>query len=306
MSAEGQATLPVESQRARIMALLRDASLEVSAKDPLAGEALRDVVAPPATIYINYAPSDNHHGIVAAASRLRRAGFDPVPHVVARSMASFTQLNDYLRRLAGDAGVTQALVVAGDAARPVGPYESTLEILSTGLFEQHGICRLGVAGYPEGHPRIGQRALETALQGKLALAREKGLALHIVTQFGFDGAAIVAWIRRCRTAGIDRPVRIGLAGPASIATLAKFAIRCGVGQSLRTLATGHSSLTRLLTEAGPEPVIRDLAFADDQSLNIAGLHFFTFGGVGRTTAWMDAIRRGDFAIAGARGFQVPG
>jgi hypothetical protein len=36
------------------------------------------------------------------------------------------------------------------------------------------------------------------------------------------------------------------------------------------------------------------------------LHFFTFRGVGRTTAWMDAIRRGDFAIAGARGFQVPG
>ena len=302
----GKEALPVAVERERIMAHVREASLEVSAQDPLAGEGLRDVVAPPATIYINYAPRDNHHGIVAAATRLKRAGFDPVPDVVARSKASFTQLNDYLRRLVGEAGVTQALVVAGDAPRPEGVYESALQLLATGLFAQRGIYLLGVAGYPEGHPKIGRHALETALQGKLALARQQGLALQIVTQFGFDGAAIADWIRRCRTAGIDVPVRVGLAGPASIATLAKFAVRCGIGDSLKALAGGHSSLARLLTEAGPDPVIRALALEEDPGVNIAGLHFFTFGGVARTAAWIAAIRRGDFAITGDRGFHVPG
>ncbi len=273
----------------RVVELMRDCSVEVSARDDYAGERLREILNPGRTVYINYAPGDTHHGAVAAAVRLRQAGFNPVPHVVARYLASYTQLNDYLVRLGGEAAVVEALVVAGDAERPVGPFESSLQLLQTGLFAKSGIRRVGVAGYPEGHPRISTRTLDEALRAKIALARDTGLALHVVTQFGFDAEPILDWIRRLRAAGIDVPLRIGLAGPASLATLTKFALRCGVGRSLRALYIGQTSLTRLLTEAGSERVIKALIAGENDHRAIAGLHFFTFGGVRRTADWITAI-----------------
>jgi methylenetetrahydrofolate reductase (NADPH) len=289
--------------RQGIVALMQGASFEISARDPLAGDALRDLVGRAATVYISAAPGGTHHGILAAAARLTRAGFKPVPHVTARSLMSFTQLNDYLVRMAGEAGVERALVVAGDIERPVGPFESSLQLLETGLFEKHGIRQIDLAAYPEGHPKIAKRTLDAALLAKLQSARARGLAPGILTQFGFEAAPIVEWLRGARGAAIDAPVRVGLAGPASIATLAKFAVRCGVGNSLRALAGGRASLARLLVEADPARVIAELASAEGAA--IAGLHFFTFGGVRRSCAWIDAILRGDFAISDdGQGFRV--
>lgn len=284
------------SDRDRLIDLMRDCSVEVSARDDYAGERLGEIMAPGRTIYINYAPGDTHHGAVAAARRLRDAGFNPVPHVVARYLASYTQLNDYLLRLNGEAAVDQALVVAGDVARPVGPFESSLQLLKTGLFAKAGIRRIGIAGYPEGHPRVAMRVLDDALHDKIALAREIGLATYVVTQFGFEAEPILDWIRRLRQSHIGIPIHVGLAGPASLATLTKFALRCGVGQSLRALYAGQTSVTRLLTEAGPERVIKALIADKERARDIAGLHFFTFGGVRRTGAWIGAAERGEVGI----------
>ncbi len=293
------------SRRQRIVELMRGASLEVSARDPLAGPALAELVTPGTAVFINITPGDTHHGMVAAAARLQRAGFRPVPHVAARPLASFTQLNDYLRRLAGEAGVDSALVIGGDLDRPVGPFPGSFEILSTGLFERHGIRRVGLAGYPEGHPKIGSRALADALRLKLGLARQVGLEPFIVTQFGFAAPPILDFVAACRAQGVVAPVHVGLAAPASIATLAKFAVRCGIGSSLRHLAAGHVALARLLSETGPEAVIHDLAGAGAGEA-IAGLHFFTFGGVRRAARWLAAAAGGaiDFGI-GETGFRVP-
>jgi methylenetetrahydrofolate reductase (NADPH) len=293
-------------QRQRIIELVRGASLEVSARDKLAGPALGDLVRAGTDVYINFAPGDTHHCIVDAAARLRRAGFVPVPHVAARALVGFTQLNDFLTRLAGDAGVEETLVIAGDLARPAGPFDSAFEILATGLFERHGIRRIGIAGYPEGHPKIGRRALEDALAAKLGLARQNGLCPRIVTQFGFEAAPMLGFLGRCREQGIDAPMRIGLAGPASIATLAKFAVRCGVGRSLSALTTRHAAVARLLTETGPERVIDGLVAGETADIAIAGLHLFTFGGVRRTAAWIDQLGGGGVGEAkSGAGFRLP-
>jgi methylenetetrahydrofolate reductase (NADPH) len=293
-------------ERQRILELVRGASLEVSPRDKLAGPALGDLVRAGTDIYIAFAPGDTHRGIVDAAARLRRAGFVPVPHVAARALVGFTELNNFLARLAGEAGVEETLVIAGDLGRPAGPFHGAFEILATGLFERHGIRRIGIAGYPEGHPRIGRRALEAALAAKLGLALQNGLCPRIVTQFGFDAEPIVDFLRRCREQGIDAPVRIGLAGPASIATLAKFAVRCGIGRSLGAVTRRHAAVARLLAETGPERVIEDLAAAETAGTAIPGLHFFTFGGVHRTAAWIDQVASGAGSeAAGGAGFRLP-
>lgn len=268
----------------RMAALMRGSSLEVSPRDHAALDGLPDTLEPDAAVYINHAAGDSHHAIVAAAARLRRAGFQPVPHVAARRLASFTQLKDFLARARGEADVEAALVIAGDADTPAGPFHDCLAILQTGLLQQHGVRRVGIAGYAEGHPKIAAPTLDAALRAKLALAHRSGLAPFIVTQFCFEAAPILDWVRRLGEEGFDVPVRIGLAGPASVANLAKFAIRCGIGNSIRSLVGRQPAIARLVAEAGPEPVIAALAAARRPAM-VDGLHFFTFGGTVRTAAW---------------------
>jgi methylenetetrahydrofolate reductase (NADPH) len=142
------------------------------------------------------------------------------------------------------------------------------------------------AGYPEGHPAIDQSALDGALQAKVALAQQSGLDVSLVTQFGFEAEPILHWIALQRDRGITCPVHVGIAGPAHVATLAKFAIRCGIGASLHALARGHTAFARIMVEAGPEALIGGLVARESEAAPIGGLHLFTFGGVRRAAAWI--------------------
>ncbi|MGC1409808.1 MAG: methylenetetrahydrofolate reductase [Acetobacteraceae bacterium] len=274
-------------QRRRAAALIGDCSIELSPRDELAGEALRKLLAAGTTVFVNHPASVTHHDIVAACAQLRRAGFVPVPHVAARRLASFTQASDFLQRAAGEAGVDRILLIGGDDS-PVGPFRAGLDLLATGVVERQGIAHVAFGGYPEGHPAIASPTLNAALQAKVGLAQQAGLAVSLVTQFGFDAQAILRWIAGQRARGIDCPVHVGIAGPASVATLAKFAIRCGIGASLGALARGHTAFARVLVEAGPDALINELVAGAGEHAPIAGLHVFTFGGVRRTSEWIRA------------------
>lgn len=278
--------------RRQLEALLRRCSLEASSGDA-AIDAAASHLAPGTDVYVNWLPTDNHHRSVAAAVKLRRAGLNPVPHIAARYLASLTQLQDFLARLAGEADVRQVLAIGGDRDRPVGPFESSLQILETGLLQKYRIARVGIAGYPEGNPRISTQALASALAAKLDAAARAGLEPYVVTQFCFEAAPIAAFARQLRDNGAASPIHVGLAGPAGLATLMKFALRCGVGNSIRALSLRGPAIARLLTEAGPERVIDDLARATvaGPGLGIAGLHFFSFGGFARTAEWLRAAQR---------------
>jgi methylenetetrahydrofolate reductase (NADPH) len=264
-------------------------SIELSPRDEFASEALRKLLDPGMTVFVNHPPSVTHHDIVAACARLHRAGFVPVPHVAARRLASFTQASDFLQRASSEAGVESVLLIGGDDS-PVGPFRASLDLLATGVIERYGINQVAFAGYPEGHPAIDGRTLHAALQAKVALACQRGLDVSLVTQFGFEAGPILRWMTSLREQGIACPVRIGVAGPASVATLAKYAVRCGIGGSLRALARGHTAFARILVEAGPGALIAELVAGMDVGAPVEGLHVFTFGGVRRTAEWIRAAR----------------
>jgi methylenetetrahydrofolate reductase (NADPH) len=274
-----------DHRRRRAAALIGACSIELSPRDELAGDGLRQLLAPGTSVFVNYPASVTHHDIVAACARLRRAGFEPVPHVAARRLASFTQASDFLQRAVGEAGAERVLLIGGDDS-PAGPFRAAFDLLATGVLERSGIRRVALAGYPEGHPAIDAGTLQAALRAKVSLARRAGLVVSVVTQFGFEAAPILRWIAGLRADSVDCPVFIGIAGPASVATLAKFAIRCGIGASLRALARGHTAFARILVEAGPDALISDLVAEESAEVPIAGLHVFTFGGVRRTAEWM--------------------
>lgn len=304
--ARSPSSSPAEAlaERQGILTLLEGASLEISGHD--AGDIAECVsnLDPGTEVFVSLPMGQPYHGAVAMAARLRRAGFRPVPHVTARALASQSALDDYLARAAGEAGVEHVLAVGGDRDRPAGPFDSSLAVLCTGALRRHGIRKLSIGAYPEGHPVIGAKALQDALLAKRELARENGLELQIVTQFCFDAEPIVSWTRQSAALGI--PVRVGLAGPASITTLLKFAARCGIGNSVRILKSRTDSIIRLLTEAGPEGLIRDLArSAAAGEARFAGVHLFTFGGLLRSARWLRAVRTGNFHfVPGQPGFRA--
>jgi methylenetetrahydrofolate reductase (NADPH) len=299
---EAQSAVDVDlrDERSAVSALLAGASLELSTRDPAEIDACAGLLEPGTSVYISLPPGQTYHGTVALAARLARVGLRPVPHVAARRIASREALDDYLARAAGEAAVSGALVIAGDSERASGPFDSSLALLETDLFQRHGIARIGVAGYPEGHPRIAAAALESALAAKRAYARRAGIELGVVTQFCFEADAILAWAARARQHGL--PVRVGLAGPASLPRLLRFAAMCGIGNSVRVLKARPRAISRLMVEAGPEVALRDLARRAAPPL--AGIHLFCFGGLVRTARWLRAIREGRFELTEDGGFRV--
>ncbi|HSD42819.1 MAG TPA: methylenetetrahydrofolate reductase, partial [Burkholderiales bacterium] len=209
---------------AAIAALARTASIETSARNLAEIDTYASLVPAGTDVYIAWLPGMPYHHVASVARRLRQVDMNPVPHVTPRQFASRESAADFLKRLRDDAQVTRLLLVAGDG-EPVGPYGSSAEFMQTGLLEAHGIRSVGIAGYPEGHPRIPETSLAAALERKIEEAARRGIELFIVTQFCFDGQAILDWLARLRAQGIALPVRVGVAGPARVRALLAYGVR---------------------------------------------------------------------------------
>jgi methylenetetrahydrofolate reductase (NADPH) len=278
-----------------IVRMLSGYSVELHPGDSKVLDAAQQRLTPGTEVFLVWIPGANPMDLVAPAAKLSLAGLVPVPHIGARHLESSSQLDRLVGRLVDESGVDRMLLIGGDRAQPAGPYDSSLAVMQTDVFRKAGITRVAVAGFPEGNPNIPNPALEKALRAKVNFAQDAGLELSIVTQFCFTAQPIVEWLRRIRAKGIDNPVRVGLAGPASVAKLLRYAVRCGIGNSLHVL-TEHPSFAKLLTEKGPESIIRDIAAKAEAGnngslpLGIAGLHFFVFGGFERTVDWVNAER----------------
>jgi methylenetetrahydrofolate reductase (NADPH) len=275
--------------------MLQGYSIEVNPGDAKIVDAAPSRLDPGTEVFLNWIPGTNPMDTVGAATRLRRAGLVPVPHICARHIDSAAQLELLAARFAGNAGVDRVLIIAGDREKLAGPYDSSLAVMQSGALQKAGIIRTAVAGFPEGNPNIPDAVLGEALTAKLNFARSAGLQLSVVTQFCFEAQPIVEWLRRIRAGGIDAPVCVGLAGPAGIIALTRYAIRCGVGNSLRVL-TEKPSFAKLLVEKGPEVIIRELAAESGPGngsalpLGTAHLHFFVFGGFNKTVDWINVQR----------------
>lgn len=278
------ATDPASSRD--LAALLPSASVEISSRGHQLPD-LRDNFAPGIDVTITFLPGDNYRHNVETSVALRRAGFNPVPHIAAREMPSREALDDFLARLRGEANVTRILLIAGDVAGTRGPFKSTLDVCASGLIEARGITAVSVAGHPEGHPFLGMSDTIKGLATWRDWGRRTAARVDVVTQFCFESGPILQWIGELDRAGIDLPVIVGLAGPATPATLTKFALRCGIGNSMRALRGQIGRFGRLLTDNGPYDVVRGLRSAPAAATaSIAGFHIFPFGGLRKAGLWL--------------------
>ncbi len=281
----------VNTTAAKSSALLSNYSIEMTAKDIANLEAAADVIPKGTKIPVTFLPGETFEMRIAAAKRVRDLGFLPIPHISARRLVSQEQLEGYLTGLQQEVGTDHAFVVAGDPPQPMGPYEDALSIIRSGLLAKYGIRRVGISGYPEGHPDIGNEKLWQANLDKQAAILERGHDFAVVTQFAFSAEPVLAWLEQIRKSGVHALVRIGIPGPASVKRLLAFASRCGVGTSTNVMKKYGLSLTQLISNAGPDRLVEDFAKELDPVRHGEVLmHFYPFGGLRTTAEWIRDFR----------------
>jgi methylenetetrahydrofolate reductase (NADPH) len=272
------------------------ASIEVSPKQALESAELPTLFPQGTSVYITDVGTDPTPTLVAAAKRVTDLGYDAVPHFASRRLTTRAALQDRVKATAQEAGVTNVLVVGGGLETQAGDFSSTMEVLDTGFFDANGITDIGIAGHPEGSPDFNEDVALHALRLKKQFGERTGANMRIVTQFGFDGRAFASWAFSLRDAGIDMPVHLGVAGPAKITTLVKYAAMCGVGNSLSFFKRNTRSIATLATKHSPEGVVGPIeqAWAQNPTGGIAQIHVFPFGGIKNSAEWL--AQRGTWDI----------
>lgn len=281
---------------AEVEAFLKGYSIEVMPRTAEKVENFRDILPEGTRVYIAHIEPTPIEEMVATAKRLNDDGFKVMPHFPARIIQDEAMLADWIARYQGEADVKQGLILAGNPAEQRGKFDSSMQLLETGLFDKAGFERLHVAGHPEGNKDIdpdgSDKNVMDALRWKRAFSERTDAKMALATQFAFEAKPIIAWVDSLAAAGIDLPVHIGIAGPAKLQTLIKFAIACGVGPSLKVLQKRAMDVTKLVLPYEPNDVVAELAAhkAANPGFGIEQVHFFPLGGIKTNANW--AIENG--------------
>lgn len=278
-----------------IAELITDGSIElIAARDQDKLVAAKALLPAGMSVYVPGLPRQT---LIAKLERMRAihaAGFDPVPHLAARRIVSRQALRQFLDRAVQECGVHRVLLIGGDQPEPAGPYVDSAAILRDGVLAEAGIREVGLAGYPEGHPRIPSKVLDVSLNEKLALASAQGLGTYVVTQFSFAPSRIVDYCARLARAAPEVSIYVGMPGPTGLALLIRYARICGVSASLRALIDLGFKAARLLSHTAPHEQLVMLAHycAARRACNVVGVHIFSFGGFFESAQWMHHLYTG--------------
>jgi methylenetetrahydrofolate reductase (NADPH) len=240
----------------------------------------------PVRVTITCSPVHGPDRAVEVATRLRQLEHSLTVHIAARMVRDRDHLDQLLAGLT-DAGVDDLFLIGGDIDDPVGEYASAGELLPLVIDHARRPGMIGIAGYPEGHPRISDGELDRALRDK------SGLSDYVVTQMCFDPEALRTWIVRQRELGMELPVVIGMPGRVARRKLLTMSARIGVGPSLDFLRK-HRGLRRLLSRRSTADQLYDgiAPLLDDPELAVDGFQYFTFNELLQTWEWHQKRRVG--------------
>jgi methylenetetrahydrofolate reductase (NADPH) len=234
---------------------------------------------------VTASPAKGLDATLDLTQRLAAQGYRVVPHLSARLVVDDTHLADIVARLTA-CGVDDVFVPAGDADPPAGRFDSALALLERLADMGNPFGRIGITGYPESHPRIGDDVTIQAMWDK------RRHATYIVSNLCFDPVILRRWITRVRERGVTLPLYAGLAGPVERTRLLRMAAKAGAAESARFLA-GHTEwFLRLGTPGGYSPdrlLARMGATLTSPAAHVEGLHLFTFNQIQQTEQWRRAL-----------------
>jgi methylenetetrahydrofolate reductase (NADPH) len=237
------------------------------------------------TVTVTASPVKGLEPTLALAGRLAAQGYRAVPHLSARLVKDQGHLADIVDQLWA-AGISDVFVPAGDADPPAGPFDSALSLLQQ--LDQLGrpFANVGVTGYPQSHPVIGDDVTIQAMWDK------RQYATYLVSNLCFDPRTLRQWVRRIRARGVTLPLFVGLAGPIERTRLLKMAAKAGIAESSRFLARHGEWFVRLGTPGAydPERLLGDVSSAlTAADADVDGLHIFTFNQLQQTEHWRQEL-----------------
>ena len=277
-----------------ISKLIKNFSIEVMPRTLGKLENIENLWPKNTRVYIAHLEGTTIEDMLVTAKRIKSASFIPMPHFPARIIKDNKVLEDWINRYS-EIGVNEALLLAGGVDRPLGNLSNSMELLSTGLFEKYGFERLHVAGHPEGNKDIDPNGSDinvmNALKWKQDYSKDTNAKISIATQFLFESKPVIDWANKILSNGITLPINVGIAGPAKLQTMIKFAIACGVGPSLRVLERRAKDITKLLFPFEPTNILTELADykENNPNTNIEGIHFFPLGGIEKSSDFIKNI-----------------
>lgn len=237
------------------------------------------------SVSVTCSPAKGLQATLDLTAKILDQGHAAVPHFSAR----LTEDRAHVERLAAFCrahGLTEVFLVAGDAPEPVGAYDGVVAFLSEFLDTDHGLARIGVTAYPDGHALIDQRTVHEALHAKQALLAEAGIAGFASTQMCFDVDRWTSWATAERAAGLTLPLHLGVPGVIDRAKLLTMGARLGIGSSMRFVKKNSGTIFKLFAPSGYDPTKLTSPMSKVASgLGIEGLHLFTFNNVEATAAW---------------------
>jgi methylenetetrahydrofolate reductase (NADPH) len=267
-----------------LQATLRSARYEVLPTAKIEA-AVVDSVPRDVTLTVTASPAKGIGATLDLTERLIGDGYPVVPHLAARMISGPAELESIVTRLKG-LGVDDVFCPAGDADPPAGEYTGSVAMLEHLTSMGRPFGRVGITGYPESHPAIEDDITIQSMWDK----RVHGT--YVVSNLCFDAATIHTWLKRMRRRGITLPVLIGLPGPVERAKLLSMATKIGVGQSVKFLSSHVSTFARIAAPGGYSPerfLQKSAGFLADETMNVTGLHMFTFNQVAETEAWRQQL-----------------
>ena len=271
---------------------LTDFSIEVMPRTAAKIESFKEILPKNTRVYIAHIEGVPIEEMVQTAKRVSREGFNVMPHFPARIIKDKSTLEEWINIYQGEAGINQALLLAGGVDKPHGVFESSMQLVETELFEKYNFKNLHFAGHPEGNKDIDKggsnKNVDDALQWKQKFNERSDIDIAITTQFCFEAEPVIEWANSLTNNGINIPIHIGVAGPAKLQTLIKFSIACGVGPSLRVLQKRAKDVKKLLLPFDPNDFLETLAKhkKENPKFNISNIHFFPLGGINTNASWI--------------------
>ena len=271
---------------------LTDFSIEVMPRTAAKIESFKEILPKNTRVYIAHIEGIPIEEMVQTAKRISSEGFNVMPHFPARIIKDKSTLEEWINMYQGEAGINQALLLAGGVDKPHGTFESSMQLVETELFERYNFKNLHFAGHPEGNKDIDKdgsnKNVDEALLWKQKFNERSDIDIAITTQFCFEAESVIEWANSLTNNGINIPIHIGVAGPAKLQTLIKFSIACGVGPSLRVLQKRAKDVKKLLLPFDPNDFLETLAKhkKENPKFNISNIHFFPLGGIVTNASWI--------------------
>ena len=260
-----------------------------------------DLVSKECNIYVTFLPNEDMNKVIDTSRKLRDEGYDVIPHLPARSIANYHELEKYVRALSEDCGCSKILVIGG-GGKQKGDITSSIEILETDLLSKYKFKEVGLAGHPEGNPDVKQHDLDNAIIQKNQFSKKADFKMYLATQFFFEAKSLKKWELHLMSLNNKLEIHAGIPGPATLKTLLSYATSCGIGNSIRFLSKQALNITKLATTRSPDKLIFDLAGyqLENPETKFKKIHFYAFGGIKKTSDWLKTVNKPDLSYNGQK------